>query len=262
MRSFKLKNHDVNTGIGFDIKKVKEGNKKESEKMIMSLLPFINKKSKINGKINEDLLQELVECTLTKAIDNFSLEKGVKFITFLSYVLNDCKIEFLNRYHNSFKSIKIEDLKYDIGNYLNTDNLEKECVKKFTQEDIRKIVNQNLFGRDKKIIKDYFFKEKTLAEISEELDISYQRVDQLLKRTQKNLKNMFRYNGILDNFKSKLETLDWNELKYNPKEIIKLLDKYTINKLSRELNVTHRTIRRLLNKNGYKYMKGKVEKIK
>ncbi|MFW6009639.1 MAG: hypothetical protein ACOCP8_10285, partial [archaeon] len=103
INSFKLSNYKVNSNKkGFDIEKIKNGDVVEKKKMIESLLPFIIKESKIEGKINDDLLQELIVETLDKAVKKYDKDRGVKFITFLKYLLYHSKLNFLKEHHNQF----------------------------------------------------------------------------------------------------------------------------------------------------------------
>ena len=187
--------------------------------MLNKLLPFIKKKSKINGKLDEDLLQVLLEVTFGKALKTFDLNKNIKFITYLNYILHHKKIKFLKKYHNDYNGVNIDSFDSTISakdklNKVNINNkdlglelklsklilgdnpVENNVVNNDLKEKVMDLFNNSIYGRDKRILNKYIFKNKTFKEIAEDEGVSTQRIGQLYHRALKDLKRTCKFYGI------------------------------------------------------------------
>lgn len=188
--------------------------------MLESLLPFLKKRAKVNGELNEDLLQELIETTLGKALRNFDTNKDVKFITYLSYILHHKKLKFLKQYHNDLPGVNIDSFanngqrKYRMKSISidNTDNnlesellqlttsqssVEEDVIEKDIKEKVVELLDKTVYGRDNDIIKDYLFKQKTYQEIADERGISSQRIGQIYHKAIEKFKKTCKYYGLI-----------------------------------------------------------------
>ena len=195
------------------------GSVTEKEKMLESLLPFIKNKAKIGGEINDDLLQELLMVTFGKALKKFDLDKNVKFITFLNYILDHTKIKFLKKFHNDFDSVNIENFdsvvskKYSFNNVsidnddnnidniasnlLHTEKLEEKIIEKDIRTKVLKLLEKTTYGRDKDILKQYLLQNKTYKEIAEQYNLSTTRISQIYYKALDNFRETCRLRGIM-----------------------------------------------------------------
>ena len=61
------------------------------------------------------------------------------------------------------------------------------------KEKLKEIINDNLFGRDKYIFEEVLYKERTYVSLSEELEVSPQRIGQLYRKAKKKVVDAFKF---------------------------------------------------------------------
>ena len=166
--------------------------------MLLKYLPFIKKKSKINGVFDEDLFQDIIYSVIDKGIEKFDPERGVKFLTYLGYIVANKAIDYKKK-----KTIdELDSLDENVSREVDVTfvemleselSVEKDHMKNSRFSKLYKLIEM-LSDRDKYIIIRYYglFGQatKTMKEIAKDKNISQQRVNCILKEIEKSFKKM------------------------------------------------------------------------
>lgn len=220
INNFNLINYDVDTNYDYSIEKAKEGNKEEIDKMFHQFLPLIKKTSKFNGQYDEDLIQELYFDFL-KAIKYYNPNKNIKFITFLTNVINRNKTDYLKFKNNvidymengEYKSKTIyktslesklsrneEDSNDNLKDILIDEkiDIEKSLIKKELIEKVLEIID-NLQINYKYIFVKYFglynSKSLNMKEIGKKLNCTQQEISRKLIKIKKQIRKKLLWEG-------------------------------------------------------------------
>lgn len=139
---------------------------------------------------------------LIKSIEKFDENKGIKFATFSSRIMeNEILMEI--RKFSKARGFKISNLEDDLAKDFDGKtlkladvvpydfNLVEYVEEKILFQEIMDILN-TFSERDQKIIKLKFFQNMTLRDIAAELNISHSYVSRLEKRIITNLKNKYK----------------------------------------------------------------------
>ncbi|MGM0410088.1 MAG: sigma-70 family RNA polymerase sigma factor [Bacillota bacterium] len=199
---FELKNIDIDKNMyNININWENIDDKKEKEKLIYKYLDFLKSKADINGKIDEDLLQEFVEIMLTKAVDTYN--GTTKFSTWLNYVLESHKSNYCikekRRKHikldqNISEGITLKDIlssDFDVENEVINNELYKFIEKELTKMNKKhKIIINNYFG-----FGDYEL--KTLDEIANMFGYSQPYITQEKNKVLNYLNKKMEWEGII-----------------------------------------------------------------
>ncbi|MFP4018262.1 MAG: sigma-70 family RNA polymerase sigma factor [Bacteroidales bacterium] len=198
LKRYQLEKHHSDITINFD-KALTDP--EEQEKMVYKYLNLLKKIAKINNKIDEDLLQELFELMLDKALKTY--DGHIKFSTWVVYLARNHKKNYIQRNnrrkHQSLNSFI--DAETELIDILPNDidleqNLIREKIFKFLNREIKK-----LKPKHQKIIKKYygFEKEKphTLKEIANIFDCDFSYIYQEKRKALDYLDNKMQWVGIL-----------------------------------------------------------------
>lgn len=170
---------------------------------ITSVIPMIKKFAKVGNQYDEDLLQEL--CLELLEDDTYDKNKGA-YSTYAYWKAKSRRNDL----------VKEDDLEYDsLNQQLDNgielqDVIESEEKVNQTTEDIKsylyKKINQ-LSDKHREIVLQYFYKDKTLQEISKDMDCSFQYIGVELKKALKRLRLYMEWEG--DNFEEMINNLNF-----------------------------------------------------
>lgn len=171
---------------------IKKGNQNAIERLVTSNLKFvvnIAKSYRNSGVPFSDLISE-GNIGLIKAAQKFDSKKDVRFISYAVWWVKNSIQDCINEYQNNYtENSGIED--YVFENCTNTDyvcnnindDFENELINIQSRKDSINELMSCLQQREIKILMEYFGikdgKEKTLDEISNELQITNERVRQI-----------------------------------------------------------------------------------
>lgn len=186
-----------------DIEKVKQGDEKEKEKLVLKFLPLVKKLSKENGVVNEDLMQELLIVLFKKAVPTYKASKKVKFMTyFYGLAMNSRANYYKSKSHRSHYSINkyiYDEGQEEFSDYLIADmDLEEEYVNKDVVKIINNIVNE-LKAPHKKMIREFYGfngKEKTCIEIAKEFGCTRQNINQEIVKIRNYIGERLKWEGV------------------------------------------------------------------
>ncbi|MTI61967.1 MAG: sigma-70 family RNA polymerase sigma factor [Firmicutes bacterium] len=177
--------------INIDFQKAKEGDTNEQLKLILKYLRLIKKISTISGKIDEDLMQEIIIDLLVDILPGYDEKKG-DFGKRLGIIAGNKKKNYLKylhiRKHNSIDE-KIED-GIELKDTLIEDiNLENQYINKETRKKLFELISQ-LKPKHQYMVNKYYLKDPplTLKEIGQQLGYSHEYVRQELKKVRLYLK--------------------------------------------------------------------------
>lgn len=203
MEAFKLTKYEVNKESKYiDFNKVKEGDQEETKKMVEKYLRLVKKLSKVNGYIDEDVMQELLCLLLGKAIDTYDTSKGIAFSTYFYNLARNFKGDYFSkqeiRQHNSLENGGEGEVSY-IEILFSDIDLENDFIEEEIKEIVNDIVN-NLRPRHQTMIKKYYGfgeeKEHTFKEIGEYMDYSKQYIRDEIEKVKEYIKNRLQWEGV------------------------------------------------------------------
>jgi len=159
---------------------------------------LIKKFSIVNGRVDEDLMQDIIIKTLTKIIPTYDEKKG-SFYKRLCVMANNKRKNYLKHLDTEGKhNINLnENVEYK--NIVKDDlNPEKKYLNKEICEQMHIFIRE-LKPRDKLIINEYYIQEpsKTLKEIGNLIGCSSENIRQRLNKIRKQLKQKMILEGIL-----------------------------------------------------------------
>lgn len=200
MQHFSLLDYDVpdnhdDIKIDFD-----NFNEDEKEKLLFKYLKLLKKNAKINGKLNEDLLQKFIEIMFTKAIDTYDSSKC--FSTWLNQIILNEKSNFIRRNKiRDHKNIGDELSLLDFDNFFIEENPQiEDIVLKQIDKNIIKEAIQGLKPSYCDIIKKYFGinnQEHTTQEIADIHNCSQANIYVKLQKALKILELKFNWKSVI-----------------------------------------------------------------
>lgn len=191
--SFNLINEQVDTKTDINFKRIEDNDYIEKQRLVKKHLPLIKKfaKESSSGKINPDLMQEMILHTLEKVIPAFNTNKNIKFGT---YLYQSLKYYMINR--------KRDKITQSIGTVVSFDNEDtglKETIESninieedITQKDLYSYIIDNIeeeYGnRNVEILEEYYVKGKTYRDIAEEMSLTGAGVKHIADKTIKEVR--------------------------------------------------------------------------
>lgn len=177
---------------------VTETLKQTDDRLLLEHIGTVIRYSKITNQINEDLFNKQL-INFFKAKENYDKTNAAKFNTYLSTVLKSRMLNFIrDRKHN------MVDYKIDTANneltmgqeYLEsiidrTADVERQYIIKEDLNKIEKII-ETLCDRSQYIINMRIDTDMTFQDISDRLDISKQRVNQIYNRELKKIRRRMK----------------------------------------------------------------------
>lgn len=191
-REIKKYNHLTKEEENLLSEEIKKGNKNALEKLVTCNLKFvvnIAKSYRNSGVPFSDLISE-GNIGLIRAAQKFDGSKDVRFISYAVWWVKNSIQDCIEEYQNNYtENSGIEDYVFNnctnsdyTHNYIN-DDFEDELVNIQSRKDSINELMSCLQQREIKILMEYFGindgKEKTLDEISNELNITNERVRQI-----------------------------------------------------------------------------------
>lgn len=186
MFSFQIKHSEGDKNLKIDFDKIRKDDKKEREKLLRKYLPLIKEKAKINGMIDEDLMQNMILAIYDNFLYNYNPKRG-SFITYLYYKLESCKQDYFRKEgENPCRSInEVMSEGVPLDQCLESDvDIEEEVLNLLLIKDVL----GDFSNKIQYIIKEYYIKEKTLKEIGEKLGFSYEAIRLCLLRAKDEVK--------------------------------------------------------------------------
>lgn len=183
-------------------KKIKKGDEKALEELVNANLKFVvncAKQYRNYGVPFSDLISE-GNLGLVKAAKKFDENKDVKFISYAVWHIRSAIQECIETYNSSNNEVNcdlyvIDDCtstEYDISSNLVNDEFEEELSVLQSRDAAVSELMSTLKKREKKILSLYFGlygeKEMTLEEISQEMDLTKERVRQIKDKALVKLK--------------------------------------------------------------------------
>jgi RNA polymerase sigma factor (sigma-70 family) len=194
-KSFKLSTIETNIEQEVNIRKAKTGNEEERSKLVYKLLPYIKKQATIYNRLNEDLLQYLIEKLFEIALKNFDPSKGNTFMTYyyrLAKWHRQMYMEELeqNKHFSLEKKDKngmcmLHQLKGNI-------NVAEEVI----DELFLKSAFKGLSNMDKRILKEYYINNKTYSEIADIEGCTRQWIHAKMKKIKNTLRKRHKWQAV------------------------------------------------------------------
>lgn len=202
MNSFELTKYEVERVRKIDLNKVKEGDVIEREKLVNKYLKLIKNLSKVNGYIDEDIMQELLYILLGKAVKTYDSSKGIKFSTYFVNLAKNAKYNYLKkeniRNHLSIQNENEEDISF-IEILFSDMDLEKDFIDKEVKKILKDII-EDLSKKHQKIIELYYGfgnnEIHTFKEIGDNLGFSKQYAEKELNKVKGQIKNRLKWEGV------------------------------------------------------------------
>ncbi|BAQ14705.1 putative RNA polymerase sigma factor [Clostridium botulinum] len=205
-------------------------------------------------KFEEEDLFQVAFLGMTKAFTAYNADKNILFMTYLAAVVNN-ELKMFNRKEE--KHVDVDSLdKPILSQKLDKENLslidlvadktnyEDRSIFNVTYKEITAII-ENLNERDKKIIKEFYFNNKTQKQIGEEIGLKQSYISRILKKIPNTIKN--KYEG-----ENKMFTKEPKITKAQLMEEAKILGtgREAIVAISKKYGLTERTIDTYLGKYG------------
>ncbi|NFC28555.1 sigma-70 family RNA polymerase sigma factor [Clostridium botulinum] len=205
-------------------------------------------------KFEEEDLFQVAFLGMTKAFTAYNADKNILFMTYLATVVNN-ELKMFNRKEE--KHVDVDSLdKPILSQKLDKENLslidlvadktnyEDRSIFNVTYKEITAII-ENLNERDKKIIKEFYFNNKTQKQIGEEIGLKQSYISRILKKIPNTIKN--KYEG-----ENKMFTKEPKITKAQLMEEAKILGtgREAIVAISKKYGLTERTIDTYLGKYG------------
>jgi RNA polymerase sigma factor for flagellar operon FliA len=139
------------------------------------------KKKKLPKYIDIEDLKSAAYMGLVKAATKYDNEFGASFTTFAFYRISGEIDDYLRKFHRrAFMSLQQEDGQIDVP--------EKQKIKSVDFfEKFEKTLSQKMTY----VLRSYFYEDKSLKEIGEDLGITESRVSQILTQTKSIIKDNF-----------------------------------------------------------------------
>nr|WP_014521176.1 sigma-70 family RNA polymerase sigma factor [Clostridium botulinum]OPD32290.1 RNA polymerase subunit sigma [Clostridium botulinum]CBZ04161.1 RNA polymerase sporulation specific sigma factor SigE [Clostridium botulinum H04402 065] len=205
-------------------------------------------------KFEEEDLFQVAFLGMTKAFTAYNADKNILFMTYLAAVVNN-ELKMFNRKEE--KHVDVDSLdKPILSQKLDKENLslidlvadktnyEDRSIFNVTYKEITAII-ENLNERDKKIIKEFYFNNKTQKQIGEEIGLKQSYISRILKKIPNTIKN--KYEG-----ENKMFTKEPKITRAQLMKEAKILGtgREAIVAISRKYGLTERTIDTYLGKYG------------
>ncbi|MBO0555741.1 sigma-70 family RNA polymerase sigma factor [Clostridium botulinum] len=149
-------------------------------------------------KFEEEDLFQVAFLGMNKAFTAYNADKNILFMTYLAAVVNN-ELKMFNRKEEKHvdsldkpilsqkldkENLSLIDLIADKTNY------EDRSIFNVTCKEIAAII-ENLNERDKKIIKEFYFNNKTQKQIGEEIGLKQSYISRILKKIPNTIKNKY-----------------------------------------------------------------------
>ncbi|MFW6008268.1 MAG: sigma-70 family RNA polymerase sigma factor [archaeon] len=194
MYNFSLINYEVPDykSIDLDFNKLKLKDTKELNKLILKELRLLKRISKINDKINEDLLQEIIIKLITDGVENY--DSGKDFTKWVNSISEHVKSNFIRdnsiRKHSSFEKIFGENCRIST-NF----DIEQEFVNEERNYILSNFISQ-LKPKYRYILSKYYgfgCEPLTYQEIGERMGYSYEYIRQELEKAKEIIKKRLKW---------------------------------------------------------------------
>ncbi|WP_163198348.1 sigma-70 family RNA polymerase sigma factor [Clostridium sporogenes] len=214
-------------------------------------------------KFEEEDLFQVAFLGMTKAFTAYNADKNILFMTYLAAVVNN-ELKMFNRKEE--KHVDVDSLdKPILSQKLDKENLSLiDLIADKTNYEDRSIFNvtckeivaiiENLNERDKKIIKEFYFNNKTQKQIGEEIGLKQSYISRILKKIPNTIKN--KYEGENEMF-TKEPKITKEQLMKEAKMLG--IEKEAIVAISRKYGLAESTINSYLRRYG---IKNKLNNIK
>lgn len=202
------------------MEEVKDINKMVEENIKLIYKPtaaFYFNNDMVKAKYEFDELLSVSTIALYRAVEKFDKSKGYEFSTYAIPLIRYSLLEFTRKDKWYYKRTNIKGVeKYEVIDRISTSIIinkpsdgafkeitleeslqdEEDCYKKIEDKHIIENLLNTCSEREKHILKEYFFEDKSQADLSKEFKTSQSFISLVIKRNLKKFKKIMEEEGI------------------------------------------------------------------